>query len=127
VGVGKHVLIDVFEVPFEVLDNEKLILQCLIQAASKAGATILHSYAHHFEPQGVSCVVVISESHFSVHTWPERLYAAVDLFTCGDSVDLDMATQEILQFLGGDPKVLVLERGDIHDRRLGTSPDFRFV
>ncbi|MCD6149056.1 adenosylmethionine decarboxylase [bacterium] len=120
-------LIDVFEVPFEVLDNEKLVLQCLIRAASKAGATILHSFVHHFEPHGVSCVVVISESHFSIHTWPERLYAAVDLFTCGDSVDLDVAVQEILQFLKGNPKVLVLERGDVHDRRLGTSPDFRFV
>ena len=57
------------------------------QAAELAGATIVSSNFHHFSPHGVSGVVIIAESHLTIHTWPEYGYAAVDLFTCGDTVD----------------------------------------
>jgi S-adenosylmethionine decarboxylase len=58
--------------------------RALREAAVTAGATILHSHFHHFTPNGgVSGVVVLAESHISIHTWPERDYAAVDLFMCG--------------------------------------------
>ncbi len=56
----------------------------LRQAATRAGATILHSHFHHFTPNGgVSGVVVLAESHISIHTWPERRFAAIDIFMCG--------------------------------------------
>jgi len=127
-SVGRHILIDVFEVPFKILDDEKLILRRLVRAARKAGATVLHSHAHHFEPHGVSCVVIISESHFTIHTWPEASYAAVDLFTCGKTVNLDLAMREILSFLqGGYSKVTTVERGAIRDERLGVPSDIRFI
>lgn len=59
----------------------------MVSAALKAGAEVREVAFHKFSPQGVSGVVVISESHLAVHTWPEHGYAAVDVFTCGDSVN----------------------------------------
>ncbi len=79
---GVHLLVDVRDA--ENLDNIKSIEEMLKLAACDAGATVLHSYMHQFEPHGVSGVVVLSESHISIHTWPERNYAAIDVFMCGD-------------------------------------------
>ena len=59
----------------------------MIDAAEKSGATIVNSIFHTFNPWGVSGAVVITESHLTIHTWPEYGYAAVDVFTCGDDVD----------------------------------------
>jgi S-adenosylmethionine decarboxylase len=59
----------------------------MVEAALRAGAEVREVVFHNFSPQGVSGVVVISESHLAVHTWPELGYAAVDVFTCGDRVD----------------------------------------
>ena len=67
----------------------------MVDAALKAGAEIREVAFHKFSPQGVSGVVVISESHLSVHTWPEVGYAAVDVFTCGDTVDPIVAVDYI--------------------------------
>jgi len=65
-------------------DDPEHIDTALREAALAAGATILHSHFHHFEPNGgVSGVVVLAESHISIHTWPERDFAAVDIFMCG--------------------------------------------
>ena len=66
------------------LADPALIDTALRLAAVKAGATILHSHFHHFTPNGgVSGVVVLAESHISIHTWPEREFAAIDIFMCG--------------------------------------------
>jgi len=62
-------------------------MDALEKACEVAGATIISRSGHHFSPYGVTAVVVIAESHLAVHTWPEYAYAAVDLFTCGDTVD----------------------------------------
>ncbi len=59
----------------------------MVSAAEEAGATVINSTFHHFSPIGVSGVVVIEESHLAIHSWPEFGYAAIDVFTCGDSVD----------------------------------------
>jgi S-adenosylmethionine decarboxylase len=80
---GTHLLVDLWEATN--LDNPAHIDRTLREAAITAGATILHSHFHHFTPNGgVSGVVVLAESHISIHTWPERNYAAIDLFMCGD-------------------------------------------
>ena len=80
---GTHLLVDLWGA--QNLDDPALIDTALRSAAIQAGATILHSHFHHFTPNGgVSGVVVLAESHISIHTWPERKFAAIDLFMCGD-------------------------------------------
>lgn len=79
---GTHLLVDLWEATN--LADPEMIDQALRDAAIAAGATILHSHFHHFSPNGgVSGVVVLAESHISIHTWPERDFAAVDIFMCG--------------------------------------------
>ncbi len=79
---GMHLLVDLWEATN--LSDPALIESALRDAALAAGATILHSHFHHFSPNGgVSGVVVLAESHISIHTWPERDFAAVDIFMCG--------------------------------------------
>ena len=80
---GTHLLVDLWGA--SRLDEPAWIDATLREAAIVAGATILHSHFHHFTPNGgVSGVVVLAESHISIHTWPERSFAAIDLFMCGD-------------------------------------------
>ncbi|MFT9400479.1 adenosylmethionine decarboxylase [Acetobacter sp.] len=79
---GTHLLVDLWDATN--LDDPEKIDRTLCEAAVAAGATILHSHFHHFTPNGgVSGVVVLAESHISIHTWPERSFAAVDIFMCG--------------------------------------------
>ncbi|MDG6093616.1 adenosylmethionine decarboxylase [Acetobacter sp. AN02] len=79
---GTHLLVDLWDA--KNLDDPDRIDATLREAAIVAGATILHSHFHHFSPNGgVSGVVVLAESHISIHTWPERNFAAVDIFMCG--------------------------------------------
>jgi S-adenosylmethionine decarboxylase len=79
---GMHLLVDLWGA--SNLDDPTHIDAALREAAIVAGATILHSHFHHFTPNGgVSGVVVLAESHISIHTWPERNFAAVDIFMCG--------------------------------------------
>lgn len=86
-ALGRHILVEFMGCNPEILNDVFVIEQGMVKAASKAGATVINSTFHHFSPYGVSGVVVIQESHLAIHTWPEYGYAAVDLFTCGDSVD----------------------------------------
>ncbi|MDQ2734877.1 MAG: adenosylmethionine decarboxylase [Pseudomonadota bacterium] len=79
---GMHLLVDLWGA--ETLTDPEAIDRAMRNAAQAAGATILHSHFHHFSPEGgVSGVVVLAESHISIHTWPERDFAAVDIFMCG--------------------------------------------
>jgi S-adenosylmethionine decarboxylase len=80
---GMHLLVELWDATN--LSDVDLTEATLIRAARQAGATVLHSYLHPFGPEmGVSGVVVLAESHISIHTWPERGYAAIDIFMCGD-------------------------------------------
>lgn len=85
--LGRHLLSEFYDCEPNILNNVTLIERVMAEAATIAGATIVQKTFHHFSPYGVSGVVVIAESHLAIHTWPEYGYAAVDLFTCGDSVD----------------------------------------
>lgn len=80
---GNHLLVELWGA--SNLDHPDAIDTALCQGARDAGATILHSHFHHFSPySGVSGVVVLAESHISIHTWPEKNYAAIDIFMCGE-------------------------------------------
>jgi len=78
-------LLDLKDCDKEVLNDLTFLKDSLLAAAVEAGATVLGESFHRFSPQGVSGVVIIAESHLFIHTWPEYGYAAVDIFTCGDS------------------------------------------
>jgi len=81
---GRHLIIDLWDC--QQLDNLAFIERTLRDATQSAGATLLHIHLHHFTPNGgVSGVAVLAESHISIHTWPERGYAALDIFMCGDT------------------------------------------
>mgnify|MGYP001795081328 CR=1 FL=1 len=85
-SLGRHILVEFHGCSAEILNDVPRIESSMVTAAKESGATIISSVFHHFSPFGVSGVVVIQESHLAIHTWPEYRYAAVDLFTCGDSV-----------------------------------------
>jgi S-adenosylmethionine decarboxylase proenzyme len=72
----------------------------MVDAAIDCGAVVLGNSFHHFNPQGVSGVVIIAESHLSIHTWPEYGYAAVDVFTCGTTVQPEKAAEVLIEKLG---------------------------
>ena len=81
---GRHLILDLWGC--QQLDNLSFIEQTLRDATDSAGATLLHLHLHHFTPNGgVSGVAVLAESHISIHTWPERGYAALDIFMCGNT------------------------------------------
>ncbi len=86
-ALGRHILAEFYGCPMETLTDLEQIKQAMVTAALEAGAEVKETVFHQFSPQGVSGVVVISESHLAIHTWPEFGYAAVDVFTCGQTVD----------------------------------------
>ncbi|MTI95678.1 MAG: S-adenosylmethionine decarboxylase proenzyme [Firmicutes bacterium] len=86
-SLGRHVLAEIYGCKEEILNDIQTVEKIMVKAALVAGAEVREVAFHKFSPQGVSGVVVISESHLAIHTWPELGYAAVDVFTCGDTVD----------------------------------------
>ena len=82
--VGKHCILELYHCNPAKLDDEAVLRSIITTAVQRAGATLLHLITHHFEPQGVTGLALLAESHLSIHTWPESGYAAVDVFTCGD-------------------------------------------
>lgn len=81
---GTHLIFDFWGA--SQLDNLELMESALLESIEVSGATLLHIHLHHFTPNGgISGVAVLAESHISVHTWPERGYAAFDVFMCGDA------------------------------------------
>ena len=87
IHLGQHVLAEFFECDPNTLNSIDKVEKYMVDAALECGATIVQKCFHMFNPYGVSGVVIISESHLAIHTWPELGYAAVDLFTCGDKCD----------------------------------------
>ena len=86
-ALGRHVLVELYDCDPQLLNDVNHVEKSMVSAAEEAGATVINSTFHHFSPIGVSGVVVIEESHLAIHSWPEFGYAAIDVFTCGDSVD----------------------------------------
>ncbi len=86
-ALGQHILVEFLGCDPDVLNEVTTMEKGMLEAADRSNATIINSSFHYFSPYGVSGVVVVQESHLAVHTWPEYQYAAVDLFTCGDTVD----------------------------------------
>lgn len=110
--LGEHYLIELYECEKEVLNNLGVVTETMQEAARLAGATIIDERFHRFSPQGVSGVVVIAESHLSIHTWPELGYAALDLFTCNHELNIHSALDLLRQTFQTDSvEVRYLQRG----------------
>ena len=99
-ALGKQIAIELYCCEREKLDDVDFIRQAMLVAAREAGAQIVTEVFHRFSPQGISGVVIITESHMAIHTWPEYEYAAVDLFTCGDTLAADKAVHYLRERLG---------------------------
>jgi S-adenosylmethionine decarboxylase proenzyme len=97
--LGRHVHLDLYDCPQALLLAPATAQSILRAAALKMNATIVSDHFHAFNPHGVSGVVIIAESHLSVHTWPEHGYAAVDVFSCGD-LDLDAGIAVLIEGFG---------------------------
>ena len=93
-ALGRQIAVDFFDCRPEILNDCSAMQEICERAAREAGATVLNSSFHHFTPQGVSGVVVIAESHFALHAWPEYRFAALDMFTCSEKVDFNIACKK---------------------------------
>ncbi|NOX36273.1 MAG: S-adenosylmethionine decarboxylase proenzyme [Calditrichaeota bacterium] len=113
-ALGRHILAEFFECDADILNDRERIEMYMKRAALESGATIVTSTFHEFNPHGVSGVVVIAESHLAIHTWPEYRYAAVDVFTCGDTVDPWVAAQALQEYLkAGKVTTVEMARGEL--------------
>ena len=98
-ALGTQLLLELKKCNPELLDDLPYIRRALLEAAEKTGATIIGQSFHQFSPQGVTGVVAIAESHLCIHTWPEYGYAAVDIFTCGESFQPRKAAEMLVRDL----------------------------
>ena len=99
-ALGRHLLVELYDCDKEALNDLGFLRKAMVDAAIECGAVVLGDSFHRFSPQGVSGVVIIAESHLSIHTWPEYGYAAVDVFTCGTSVQPEKAAEVLIEKLG---------------------------
>lgn len=110
--LGKHLLVELYDCDPKLLNDCPQVEREMQRAARAANATIVRSTFHTFSPYGVSGVVVIAESHLTIHTWPEHNYAAIDIFTCGSSVEPYTAYQVLKEaFRCKNSSVIELKRG----------------
>jgi S-adenosylmethionine decarboxylase len=119
-ALGRHLLLELNDCNSEILNDLDFLRGCLHTAAQQIGATVVNECFHEFSPHGISGVLVISESHLCIHTWPEYGYAAVDIFTCGDTVEPTRAVKALVETLGSkNPSLIELKRGILQDSKVG--------
>lgn len=107
-ALGRQILVEYYDCDSTKLNDVEFIESALIKATKASKATIVTHNFHKFSPHGVSGVIVIAESHVSIHTWPEYQYAAVDIFTCGDTID-PWIIQEFLKGSFGSENTSTME------------------
>ncbi len=90
---GRHLILDLYDCDQELLDDYDELERLLQVALNMAGANILRIFGEKFQPQGVTLLALLAESHASIHTWPELGYAAIDLYTCGDTTNTHRAAE----------------------------------
>ncbi|MDA8088442.1 MAG: adenosylmethionine decarboxylase [Nitrospiraceae bacterium] len=113
-ALGTHLLVDLRDCNIEAIRDLEYVKDALVQAAKAASATVVDVSFHEFNPFGISGMVVIAESHLSIHTWPEYGYAAVDIFTCGDVIKPETAAEFLIERFGSQtPSVVEMKRGII--------------
>ena len=108
---SKHILLELYRCDFEKLNDESFLRCSLNKAAKLAKATVLNLVSNKFDPQGVTAIALLAESHISIHTWPESYYSAVDIFTCGQNMSPELASKYLIEALKAEKHSLrVIER-----------------
>tara|TARA_A100001388_G_scaffold226123_1_gene177259 strand:+ start:143 stop:577 length:435 start_codon:yes stop_codon:yes gene_type:complete len=108
---SKHLLLELYKCDLEKLNDESFLRCTLNKAAKLAKATVLNMISNKFEPQGVTAIALLAESHISIHTWPESYYSAVDIFTCGQNMFPERASKYLIDTLEAEEHFLrVIER-----------------
>jgi len=108
---SKHLLLELYRCDYEKLNDESYLRCTLNRAAKLAKAIVLNLISNKFEPQGVTAIALLAESHISIHTWPESNYSAVDIFTCGQDMMPELASQYLIESLKAKEHCLrVIER-----------------
>ena len=112
--LGHHYLIELYACKGKTFQTTDQVRKAMLRCAEAAGITVLNQLFHAFSPHGVSGVLVISESHIAVHTWPEHGYIAVDLFSCNLQVDAETFIAACRKAFGaGRHEVKLVLRGDV--------------
>ncbi|MGP4082900.1 adenosylmethionine decarboxylase [Pseudalkalibacillus sp. R45] len=120
---GQHIILDAFGCKSKILDDADKLEKLLLRAIDALGMEVISSHFHRFEPHGVTGTIVISTSHFSIHTWPENGYAAMDLYTCGNQ-ELRSEVDVLLKELGSENVNLYeLKRGS----EIGEFPEMNHI
>jgi spermidine synthase len=113
-ALGRHIIVEFYNCHPDKINDVHHIEHSMVEAAQQAGATVINSTFHHFSPFGISGVVVIEQSHLSIHTWPEYQFASVDLFTCGETINPWISFDYLKkQFKAGHFSSLELHRGQL--------------
>jgi len=108
---SKHLLLELYRCDYEKLNDESFLRCILNRAAKLANATVLNLISNKFEPQGVTAIALLAESHISIHTWPESNYCAADIFTCGQNMMPELASKYLIETLKAEEHTLrVIER-----------------
>lgn len=98
-ALGKHLLLELKDCDAGLLNDMDYLREALAEVAGLVGATVIKDSFHRFSPQGISGIVIIAESHISIHTWPEYSFAAVDVFTCGEVIEPSKAVKPMAEKL----------------------------
>lgn len=111
-ALGRHILLELSGCDPNAINSLDIVRAAMVEAATRAEATIVEVVFHEFNPHGISGAVIIAESHLTIHTWPEHGFAAVDVFSCGDVLQPEVAADYLAKELGATHASLIeLKRG----------------
>lgn len=111
-ALGKHIILDYYDCEFDGLSDPDKVRDLVEHVSKIMGATVVTSNFHHFSPLGVSGIMVIAESHITIHTWPEHKYVAVDIFYCG-FLEIENGLEKLKSLLQSNRiKIMELDRGE---------------
>jgi len=96
-SLGVHIILEFFGCDPNTLTRRDYVERVMLEAAQKANTHSIGTFFHQFKPHGVSGVIIIEESHISIHTWPEHGFAAIDFFYCSEEVDPEKAIEVLIE------------------------------
>jgi S-adenosylmethionine decarboxylase proenzyme len=117
--LGKHLLVELYGCDRSRLDDAELLKALSVAASRAMGATVVDAHAHRYQPVGVSVVVILSESHLALHTWPERGMASIDIFVCSPAINPHEAKAFLAEDLSAaELAEMEIRRGDLQHERI---------